>query len=669
MQIATRLHTIRDLLGGSLYLLRGFAAVLETNDPRLRDLQKSILELITDLNTPDTLSAYLGLMTSPNPPLDLLLSRFVYLGGHGQCNQPSIEIEFPVSGGNGSGEYFRRFCFSTGDYNNNNFRFHAIVNRIDDDVKHNCDAMTFDSIKKIYTNHELHRLKSPFTQSAYIAPSLNEFNIKPWTKEGFTITSWLRLNSDLGMSATGAAGIDDTTVIASESDMCSQRCVCKNKQHFLSIGTSSMVLSIYLCVTNVNTMYFQLSNPSAQLTHKSIAKSHSEHFSLPLANGTKKSKYVACLSTTSTVKKRRASAKKESTDALRQYRKSKTKDTQNKVNGHGGVDGTGGDEQSSSSASNVLSTTINNTRLALKSSLSHFNLFSSPRSANGTASERKDGGDASLIGLPIEIKGVKLHRNRWTLFSMAACYTGTDIQLQISIDHSPTITIDLPCAHVQLDSKREKFSIIGIGQRTQLPSKQKEIVDESLPIVNTGETSNNFKYSISNVLLFRKRPINREILANLYALGPDCVNFTQCQIGNVIPNLGIPATNKVQTTTPVNEVLRVLREHISLVYSAHQPNSLIGYNSIDGEYAMRPSYHFTEFNIFFHFAEGELAELIRFGTDAQPKYVPSFQSALFLSGGLPSMLYLFARVSLYTRTYRSHLRSANLSTSHPNAGR
>lgn len=106
MQIATRLYSIRDLLGGSLYLLRGFAAVLETNNPRLRDFQKSILDLITDLNSPDTLSAYLALMTSENPPLDLLLTRFIYLGGHGQCNQPSIEIEFPIFGGSGSGEYY-----------------------------------------------------------------------------------------------------------------------------------------------------------------------------------------------------------------------------------------------------------------------------------------------------------------------------------------------------------------------------------------------------------------------------------------------------------------------------------------------------------------------------------------------------------------------------------
>lgn len=102
MQIATRLGSIRDILGGSLYIIKGFAAVLQSNDMRLRDFQKSVLDLITDLNTPDTLSAYLGLMTSPNPPLDVLLPRLIYLGGHAHSVHPSVEIEFPVP----AGKYF-----------------------------------------------------------------------------------------------------------------------------------------------------------------------------------------------------------------------------------------------------------------------------------------------------------------------------------------------------------------------------------------------------------------------------------------------------------------------------------------------------------------------------------------------------------------------------------
>lgn len=99
MQIATRLFSIRDVLGGPLYLIKGFANILETKEVRLRDFQKSTLDLITDLNTPDTLCAYLSLMSSENPPLDILLSRLIYLGNQGQSVHPSIEIEFPVACG------------------------------------------------------------------------------------------------------------------------------------------------------------------------------------------------------------------------------------------------------------------------------------------------------------------------------------------------------------------------------------------------------------------------------------------------------------------------------------------------------------------------------------------------------------------------------------------
>lgn len=99
MEIASRLFSIRYLLGGSMYLIRGFSAILETNEVRLRDFQKAILDLITDLNTPDVLSAYLALMTSENPPLDLLLNRLVYLGNCMQYTQPSVEVEFPIFGG------------------------------------------------------------------------------------------------------------------------------------------------------------------------------------------------------------------------------------------------------------------------------------------------------------------------------------------------------------------------------------------------------------------------------------------------------------------------------------------------------------------------------------------------------------------------------------------
>lgn len=99
MQIATRFTVIRESIGGSLHLIKGFAPVLASRDIRLRDFQKSILELITEINTPDTLAAYLNIMTSDTAPIDLLLPRLVYLSGQSSRVQPSFEIEFPTENG------------------------------------------------------------------------------------------------------------------------------------------------------------------------------------------------------------------------------------------------------------------------------------------------------------------------------------------------------------------------------------------------------------------------------------------------------------------------------------------------------------------------------------------------------------------------------------------
>lgn len=405
--------------------------------------------------------------------------------------------------------------------NKNDSKFFSIFS--DAEIKHNCDRATFENIIKIYNNHEQHKIKSPLTQAAYIIP-LNDLNFKPWTKDGFTFTTWLRLNSDLGASnqsndpqyesvysPSDAANVNEVE----KTDICSQHCMCKNKQHFISIGTNSLILSIYLCVTNVNTMYFQITNLNAH-HQKSLSKSHSENFrrvDANMVNGTKKTK---C--TCATVKKRR-NTKRDSTlhHEMRHNRRARSKDNQSKES-----------PDDSSSASNVLTAT----RMALKSSLSHFNLFSSNRNSD------KDT-DANAIGYPVEIKGVKMYKNRWTLLNLAACYTGNEIQLQIIVDNSPVIEIKLPCANLQSDSKKEKINIFCIGHKysppsnTRSPTKTKDFIPlETIPdsTAQTEVESHTFRYSLSNVLLFRRRTLNREILANLYALGPDCINFAQCQV-------------------------------------------------------------------------------------------------------------------------------------------
>lgn len=104
MQITVRFAPIRESIGGSLYLIKGFTPILQSNDSRLRDFQKSILELITEINTPDTLAAYFSIMTAEQPPIDLLLPRLIYLGSMSYHIQPSNELLFPTINGN---FYFR----------------------------------------------------------------------------------------------------------------------------------------------------------------------------------------------------------------------------------------------------------------------------------------------------------------------------------------------------------------------------------------------------------------------------------------------------------------------------------------------------------------------------------------------------------------------------------
>lgn len=99
IQIATRLGTIRESIGGSLYLIKGFSKILASDDPRLRDIQKSILELITDVNTPECLSAYLNVFSGDNAPVDLLLPRLVYLAKAAYHVQPCFALQFPSING------------------------------------------------------------------------------------------------------------------------------------------------------------------------------------------------------------------------------------------------------------------------------------------------------------------------------------------------------------------------------------------------------------------------------------------------------------------------------------------------------------------------------------------------------------------------------------------
>lgn len=186
-QILTRLSVIRSVLGGSVFLIKGFSPVLESNDIRIRELQKSILELIDDLQTPDSLTAFLSLLASENPPVDLLLPRISYLANLGMKISTNCFVEF-----SGISENF---------------------------ILSSCDLYLTKNIKGIYDFHNQQNIKSPLTQSKLISP-LNYINFDPWNlANGFTATTWILLNENV-------------------SNL--------EKTHLLSLGNEKLIFSVYL---------------------------------------------------------------------------------------------------------------------------------------------------------------------------------------------------------------------------------------------------------------------------------------------------------------------------------------------------------------------------------------------------------------------------------------
>lgn len=383
----------------------------------------------------------------------------------------------------------------------------------DPNPKYTCDKITFEEIRKVYDQHSNSSIPSPLNQAAFIAP-LNFLEFKPWSNQGFTLTTWLKIDpNQTDKNASFNESVDASTDTKNSTDYNIHSPYCnQSRVHLLSVGTNSLLLSIYICKSDVNTLYFHLTNPNVAQTTRTLSKSNSEHFRCMDTSPTKiRCGKRKCLCSTSTRRRvtRNGNLIPNGNDEHRKKGK----------NFHADNDGNNCVEPSTSTGglnnSNMLSQTIQTTKLALKSSLSHFNLFSSGRGGDFSS-------EFNLMGYPLELKGVKLHSNKWMLFSMSASFTGMEIQLHVKLDSSQSYVIKMPCSYSQINSKWEKFKVLCIGNKTE------NLFGE--PMSPTTEDNQCFKYCLSNVLLFRKSLRDDTMLANLYALGPDCVNFSHCQV-------------------------------------------------------------------------------------------------------------------------------------------
>ncbi|XP_017059693.1 lysosomal-trafficking regulator [Drosophila ficusphila] len=218
-QLANRLFVIRDYLGGPLCLLKGFAPILSCSDPRLRELQQSILELVTHLNTPEVLQCFYSILASRQPPVDLLMRHMHHISsGSLRKAQPCMELDFPIT--------------------------------TDGKIVITSEPLISEQIERIRLHHQQCQSSTLFTRAACIFPVTQT---RLWQPDGLTLSLWLELRGQQ-MHRSSMQFNDDETRYSGED---------LTKLHLLSLGTNQAMISIY--ISHNMQLIFELVKPNEQL--------------------------------------------------------------------------------------------------------------------------------------------------------------------------------------------------------------------------------------------------------------------------------------------------------------------------------------------------------------------------------------------------------------------
>ncbi|XP_030373390.1 uncharacterized protein LOC115623261 [Scaptodrosophila lebanonensis] len=531
-QLANRLFVIRDSLGGPLCLLRGFAPLLRCNDARLRELQHSILELITHLNTPDVLQCFFSIMASKQPPMDILMKYLHHItSGSLRKVQPCMELEFPLI--------------------------------IDGKIIGTADRNISTQIDRVRNYHLQCQTTTLFTRAPIIVPVTHT---RLWHSEGLTISLWLELKGQQFHRSCTQLNDDDTR--CSGEDL--------TKSHIVSIGTNQAMLSIY--ISNNMQLVFEMVKPNEQL---------------PMRN----------------------SAMAEEPMELNSPQSPQQPQP---------------DEQTLNANNNGFRQALKQTKMALLNSIGQMHFL------NGIHGTHGDGNDgcAYYEGASVEFKYLRLPRNKWTHLLFAIDNQADSLSIGVHMDGLEQHTVVLPFQNFRVATRSHSFQMLAVGDG---------VAARTGTVNNNSHNNSNYcnesrstldgcapRYSLANLMLFKRKLKERACLLNLTAMGPDFTEFTQCQVANWKPNYGYLNLSKLSTPSFGNfaEAMKLLRQARVLVYTAQNPELVMGYDAsqeLDNANYGQP---------FGHILYGELLQ----------QQLQTLQTATMLSGGLPAMLYLFARV-------------------------
>lgn len=169
-------------------------------------LQKAILELISELNTPEALKIYFSLLAVDDAPVKLLISRMEQL-----CNQQQI-------------------CpFSCVNY--------PIYSTEPASAASTCDTFIHRSIQSYRDIHSSYNIFTPFTEASQIIP-LNFLDLKLWNSDGFSLSTWIEMKKS-----------------------CEDNCAL----HVVSLGTDKLLLAVYL--NSDGSFEFNVMKPNQNLNH------------------------------------------------------------------------------------------------------------------------------------------------------------------------------------------------------------------------------------------------------------------------------------------------------------------------------------------------------------------------------------------------------------------
>jgi len=204
----------------------------------------------------------------------------------------------------------------------------------------------------------------------------------------------------------------------------------------------------------------------------------------------------------------------------------------------------------------------------------------------------------------------KVPYDRWTHICMAIRNSDSNITILITLNGSEHESVEIPIGDMLNADVNGKLQAIFIGS-------QKLCCEEDFQSA--------LKYSMSSVSLF-KAPLETHLIACLYCLGPDCINYISCELMHLLPLRGYLDLKKLLNRTSLSGATHDLMSKL-------QSNILLTHSFAKASYA----------TVYVNNDYGKRTGIYNVGKVSKASKVNSLARSIYFSGGLSTMLFLFAR--------------------------